>query len=197
MKDSMNDNGLVILRVILIHAAVSIGILTYYFLNKVMHDESDGLFVNPHDFQAAPVILICLSAIISVEIGTNAPTRLYGALIAASSNSLGSISYFLAIIIMDAYSSNSSIHTQLIVICFVSGFVGSLAGSLGTKIPFTSKITLTDYHSETNPKLTEIHISSLLPGGRYVDGQNGEVVYLAPDGTAWTQMKSGSFIQTT
>ena len=184
-----------ILRVVMFHAAFSIGLLTYYFWNLLIHDDDDGMFVNPIDFQAGPMILVCFSALVSLEIGRNSVTRLRGAGLAGLSNAIGSGCYSLTLVIME--TEPGEIVNQLMIMCFVAGFTGALAGCVGTTIPFNSKLKSIDHYSSGGPVRTEIHQSSLPEGGGYVKGANGETVYLAPDGSAWTRTSSGTFVQTT
>ena len=172
-----------LVRILGIYASLTIGMIVFFGINKLFDDDFAGQFFFATSVMAIPIILILLSVLTSHEIGKNCKTRIQGATIAGGINSIGVIFVRIGLVVIGL--DFSEIVIQLICASFASGFLGSLSGSLGTKIPFSKPPAEknVEYHEPKNEPPSRFDPAS------YSDA---EFEWLHQgDGTTWYRTEGG------
>ena len=170
-------------RILGIYVSLTIGIIILFGINELFDDDIAGKFFVATSVLALPMILILLSVLTSHEIGKNCKTRIQGATIAGGINSLGVIVVRIGLVVIGLDFSEMVI--QLIFASFASGFLGSLSGSLGTKIPFSKP---------TAGKSVEYHEPKNEPPSRFAPASYSDAEYEwlhQEDGTIWYRTEGG------
>jgi hypothetical protein len=171
-------------RILGIYVSLTIGIIILFGINKLFDDDIAGKLFVATSVVAIPMILILLSTLTSHETGKNCKTRIQGATIAGSINSLGVIFVVIGLAIIGLDFSEMAIHAWIFA-SFASGFLGSLSGSLGTNIPFSKPIAResVEYHEPKNEPPSRLAPASFSDAGYEWLHQE--------DGTTWHRTEGG------
>lgn len=170
------------LKVLGIYFSFTIGLIIIYVINTIDTDDIGIQILFGLSIASIPTLLLVISALTSHSIGNTCEYRLQGAIYSGGINSVGVLVVVTGLAIIGA--NLFGLVLQIVFATFVTGFIASMSGSIGTNIPFSSSdFEETDFQQ----KMIEPPDRST-PSAYSKDGY--EWIHLE-DGTTWYRFGGG------